>query len=398
MPASTRTYALLDAWRGVACLAVLCFHAAAVVVSKWLEPQTSSRSIPLLYEFATYGYLGVELFFVISGYCIAAAAAAALRRNSGWLGFCTARIRRIFPTYWFALALTTLAARVSILLLSHGYLHDSNSARFNFSVPYWISNLTLTQLFFRQPSACPVAWTLCYEIGFYAIVAASFFSHRFVRSETQFLSILHGLTVLSMTVNIIAPRYCPLPFDLWPLFGLGILAYDIISNGWNLRAGSVVAVLILQFVAFSLYHPALEGAMGQPVRLAFPVGLAFATVIVLLHPFDAVLSRNIAIRGLMTIGLLSYSLYLTHFIVLGVVSQVFRLLWPSPRMHYVQFVVSIVVAVAAAAVFFVFAERPFMRPTSRKLAELRHVPPAEGEQARSPEPATTLVPSPSSAA
>ena len=81
----TRPYRLLDAWRGVAALWVVLLHSRGAGLPTALD------------HFSLLGLLGVPLFFVIPGYCIASAAqcsASAPRPTAHCLG---ARARRIYP-------------------------------------------------------------------------------------------------------------------------------------------------------------------------------------------------------------------------------------------------------------------------------------------------------------
>src|SRR5689334_17881239 len=93
-PPKLAPYRMLDAWRGVASLAVVAFHWAEIATRR-----AAALDMNPLYAVSHYGALGVQIFFVISGFCIANAGMATLRRGEPLGTYARARIRRIYPTY-----------------------------------------------------------------------------------------------------------------------------------------------------------------------------------------------------------------------------------------------------------------------------------------------------------
>ncbi|XZE54246.1 acyltransferase family protein [Planctomycetaceae bacterium SH139] len=118
---STR-YQTLDIWRGVACLAVLVHHSvfynpeepeglASSVVSQWTHGLTSV---------ARWGWIGVPVFFVISGYCIGATVESSKVKSTRAVEFFAKRFRRIFPPYWLAFGITAFfVVLVDYVLMPH---------------------------------------------------------------------------------------------------------------------------------------------------------------------------------------------------------------------------------------------------------------------------------------
>ena len=80
----------LEIARGLAALFVFCFHIQAYI----------AEASPTLGSLARYGYMGVPIFFVISGYCMAASAHQVLRRNRSAGSFLRKRFLRIDPPFW----------------------------------------------------------------------------------------------------------------------------------------------------------------------------------------------------------------------------------------------------------------------------------------------------------
>src|SRR6185369_3128479 len=101
----------LDLWRGVACLSVLVFHASG------RQPDAGT----LWQELIARLWVGVPVFFVISGYCITASIERTRATGTPLGRYFFKRLRRIFPPYWAALAGFAAIAWLSALA-GHGDL------------------------------------------------------------------------------------------------------------------------------------------------------------------------------------------------------------------------------------------------------------------------------------
>jgi peptidoglycan/LPS O-acetylase OafA/YrhL len=109
-----------------------------------------------------YGYLGVELFFLISGYVILHSA------QGKTLGqFFVSRVRRLYPAYWVACTLCFVAVR----LFRPAYGAVGWSPIFDVSLRTYCYNLTMLQTFFGVPNVDGAYWTLAVEITFYFLVS-----------------------------------------------------------------------------------------------------------------------------------------------------------------------------------------------------------------------------------
>ncbi len=360
-------------WRGIACLCVVLYHSTSVVTGRF----EGLASLPL-YRLGNFGYLGVQMFFVISGYCIAGAACSTLRRGDHWGSFMLARLRRIFLPLWFSLILIVAFSLLAQAMVSAGLLHSSllaNRDVLHLPVAFYLSNLTLTQMVFHQPFLSIVCWTLCYEIAFYVLVSLFLVRRRAAGSEPLLLTGLHCVTLSALALLTLAPQYRLFPLDLWPQFGLGIVAYDVLKHpsqrrpkGWLL--GISVAILI-----FLLSRSLAMGPLAEPSRLTFGFALLFALLLLFLYPYDDALGRPLPVRWLVGIGWFSYSLYLTHFLTLGLVNQASRIVHLPSSAHWLFLAVNFAVVLVTGRIFFQFCERPFLKethkPRSGPLAEVQ---------------------------
>ncbi|MEU3910393.1 acyltransferase [Streptomyces sp. NPDC029721] len=142
---------VLDGLRILAALSVLFYHYMGLE-SAWGKP---ARAVfPLAGRFAAYGWLGVEIFFLVSGFVICM---SAWGRTVG--GFAASRISRLFPAYWAAVAFTALVLRAWPEVRPPGPL------------THVAVNMTMLQRGLGIPDIDDAYWTLFVELKFYALFA-----------------------------------------------------------------------------------------------------------------------------------------------------------------------------------------------------------------------------------
>lgn len=111
-------------------------------------------ALPELAPLARYGFLGVSIFFVISGFVIAYSA-----EGRTATGFAIARVARIYPGFAFCMTLTFL------MTLAFG------APYFETSLAQWAANLAVAAPALRQPYMDSAYWSIVYEIIFYFWIA-----------------------------------------------------------------------------------------------------------------------------------------------------------------------------------------------------------------------------------
>src|SRR5688572_12042177 len=100
-------YESLDVWRGVACLLVVVFHSAGYVAGAGFDAGVRAAGGSAFdWVLVAVGrfWVGVPLFFVVSGYCISAAADTTRAKPGGVGRYFARRARRIYPPLWAAVA------------------------------------------------------------------------------------------------------------------------------------------------------------------------------------------------------------------------------------------------------------------------------------------------------
>jgi peptidoglycan/LPS O-acetylase OafA/YrhL len=368
-------YQSLDFMRGIACVLVVVLHSTAVHEAFLQQPgnaPTESGVVEALFRGAQYLWLGVPMFFVISGYCIAATADSTRRRPRALTTYFLRRCRRIYPPYWAALALATALVIGLDVLLFPGLLSrnlDPMSRPWWLSWPQVLGNLSLTETWRHHLGGgdrgylLGPAWTLCYEEQFYAATGLLLLvSARFFFRAATVLSALCLLTTF-------AARWLRIPiagffFDgHWLLFAAGILVYWQVNYA-AARQRVAITVFLVLCVVFSWFGPPLMIDAGVTAEGRVKVAFVFALILSFLHPLDRWLCAQAWIRPVAFCGTICYSLYLTHRPVVGAISQAFHLLGvrDTPGTLFLTVPVCLAVALLVGWVFHLLVERRFLNP------------------------------------
>lgn len=340
---SQRRYPALDALRGVAVLMVVYDHLFAIAGERmaggafapvpWVR-QWVSGPLGIIQDF---GWLGVCLFFLISGFVIAHAG-----RRERPHTFAMRRIFRIFPP----LAVTVLL--VAVLDRLAGTVRSWSD---------YVYGLTLAgYLTVPQIIVLGVAWTLVIEVIFYALIALL---SPLLKSRVPALALLAG-TAIPLWAILYARNFG----DVFFLFAASAAYVPLLMIGSTLYLGHVGATRLAVAVLMVSANAAVFVLGLRTIHTAFlPIGNSYlVSAVYALAIFMLCLDRR-APPVLKFVGDISYSLYLLH----GVVGFIF--------VHYLLAVgvgpaapfVASLVCIGVSYVFHRLVERPAMS-LGRRLA------------------------------
>jgi exopolysaccharide production protein ExoZ len=349
------TYQNVQALRGVACLAVILFHLAEY-------EQLLGLGFNPLAPLRWFGYAGVDLFFVISGFIIATANAKHIGQPDKVPGYLLRRFWRVVPPYslWFFL----FALPIDVLYFGYSPWEGVRGEA-------WWNAVLLLPGVPAQPWI-PQAWTLTYELAFYAAFAIVLALPK--RWGTGLILVWAGLLIIHRATMLPTPT---LMSNLWfgPFvieFLLGVVIAKT-SNRIGLNFANVVMAggLIWFCVAFAL--TVRRDPMAMPANQLTRVlvfGIPSATLVL----FAVVRERfgwRIIHRGLLKIGDASYSLYLTHYTVLVVGYKITAELgWHHSRLLHLVWLATLTAAMIVVGLcYHRRVEKPLLNWLNRRLAK-----------------------------
>ncbi|RZL03507.1 MAG: acyltransferase [Rubrivivax sp.] len=299
----------IDGLRAIAVLAVIAFH----LNSQWLPG----------------GFIGVDVFFVISGFVVTASVVNL--RPAGLGSFVTyfyaRRMVRILPALVACLLLSALA---STLFIPQAWLSDSNH-KSALAAFFGVSNFILAgsngDYFSPKAEFNPFThtWSLAVEEQFYLIfppLLLSWLTARTPQRKTAITWTIGALAVASLlfcawqTANQPTQAFYMLPARFWEL-SCGVLLMITLPI-WSPRLAALPAVLFQLLSVVCLGGLAWGLFMAQESRFPFPWALlpVFTTAgliaLVCARP-GSLLQRALTLKPVAYLGKASYSLYLWHW-------------------------------------------------------------------------------------
>lgn len=279
-------YAIIDFYRLIAAYSVLFYHYAYRGVQMGSIPEADYG---VLGAWARYGYLGVPLFFMISGYVI-----SITMQGRSTPAFFKARIIRLFPIFWVCCLLTYF---VTLLLGTEQPLTTL------------LLNMTMLPGKFGVPLIDGVYWSLAVELYFYAMVAILIL---FAGDRAAFwLDIMVIVGLLSVTLKLMGGGFGFPIRGHFPLFAVGIMLYRYhqTSQG-KYFMGALIALLLAAALGFERAER-LSKDYGEPFDLWVVGGLYFAMFAMMLAIKHVQLGYKLS-RVLLIGGGMTYPLYLLH--------------------------------------------------------------------------------------
>jgi len=330
----------IDGLRAIAVLSVIIFH-----ISEYYLPG---------------GFLGVDIFFIISGYLITKIVYTEIKsKQFSFSNFYQRRMKRILPAFFFMVILTIITGYY--ILLPYQYLKLGISAA---STLLFISNMQYSfragDYFANESGEWPLlhTWSLAVEEQYYFILPLMlmFFINNFNKKT---LVILGGIAFISFalasygaaTLEFAKMSYYSLPTRMGELLIGSFLAVYMYNNTSFKVTNSRVTVLALFVILISLFF--VNSNMVFPGFLALPIGVATALLIASEGTYVNKLLSN---KLLVYIGLMSYSLYLVHWPILAFLKYIFNI--ETNRLPIVVQSFSVLLIVVIASISFFFIEKP----------------------------------------
>jgi peptidoglycan/LPS O-acetylase OafA/YrhL len=332
----------IDGLRAVAVLAIVVHHAFPA--------------------FVPGGFVGVDIFFVISGFLITRIVAAEMAdRRFSFTRFYLRRARRIVPAYVAVTAAVTALAAWLLLPRAFQLFGGSLAA----------SGLFLTNVWFAQgmgyfaPQALqsPLLhlWSLGVEEQFYLVwpLLLAGLAWAPLRRARPILLIVLAAASLAGAQQLIAHNgavwaFYLFPTRIWEFLSGGALALGLVRSPRSAIVANFAAAAGLGFIAGSLFL--VREATPFPGLAAMPSCLGSVLVIWSGLGHAPVTAAPLRWRAIVWVGLISYSLYLWHWPLL-----VLARVWLQRPLSALEAAITLIVSVGLAALTWRFVEQPFRK-------------------------------------
>lgn len=271
-------------------MAVVMYHYTGRDVSRVTGSADTFGSIGLASKF---GYLGVELFFMISGFVILASAL-----NRGFVAFAISRATRLYPAYWAALIVTT------------GAIYFLDRPERQVSTFDFLANATMLNDYVGIKDIDGVYWTLHAELKFYACIGLLILTGA-IRHHKIWIPAWLAITCAYLVFEqpdvmgwFISPGYSS-------YFIGGALFYLARKQGMCARyAGMILLSMVVSMIYGYKHVDGFVDVESEGVKWIAPVVVALFYGVFYLAHIGAFNMK--ATPFLLTIGGLTYPLYLVH--------------------------------------------------------------------------------------
>ena len=372
-PRSER-FLFVDALRGIAALAVAWHHIdrygplrdpATPIIPEWCR------------TLAENGWIGVQMFFVISGFVIAYSVrkAAITPRFVG--NFALRRSLRLDPPYWCMILVALVLHNLTLQFGMASPLDDPPTRGQLVAHVFYLQNI----LDFENLSAG--FWTLCIEIQFYLLfVALLGLAQRLPWAQAPAGTLRHGLNLAVVF----------LPLALASLF---VFHLDASNDDWIIHFFCMFCLGAMAWWAlegkiprahFWIFAGLIAVRLGMSWTMDLAIALA-AGVAIYVAGRRGKLGTWLNLRPLQYLGRISYSLYLIHYPVSHLVVNLgYKLTGEAPVAAAFWIVLSLPLSVLAGHVMYRFIEVPSVRLAARLKPYSGAGPVSSDEDSRRPAP------------
>ncbi|MEE9494794.1 MAG: acyltransferase family protein [Gammaproteobacteria bacterium] len=338
----------IDGLRALAVIPVVLFHAG--------------------YDWIPGGFVGVDVFFVISGYLISSIISREMAQGVfTFRGFYERRLRRIIPALLIVLFATLLVGYFLLLPDEYITLSESTASALGF-VPNIYFFATASTYFGLDIVTAPLlhTWSLGIEEQFYLFFPVIVFLLYKYKKQGWIIPVIAALFIASILANILfAGVQTKFTFYMLPTRAWELLAGVLLSLGFLPEVRNKLFANLISMAGLVLILGAMlaldETAIFPGVNAIYPVLGAVFIIYANTHR-ETVVSRLLSNKVFVWIGLISYSLYLWHWPV----TVYTKLIWDSPLSQL--FVVC--VSVLLAAISYHYIESRY-RKRERKISILR---------------------------
>jgi len=294
--------------RGVAVLSVVLYHI-------WLFEKQINFGKQLMPDIFGLGYLGVDLFFVISGFVMVSVTRGKFQQPLGTLLFLYKRITRIYPLYWFY---------TFLLVAAYFFLGtDTTSLAVNLK-----AFVLLPQ---EKFPILNVGWTLIHEMYFYVVFSLFLFAPEKWLSRLIliwfFLIIGFNMLIFKTQSITLTPAVFHIIHPLTVEFIMGCVMAILFYHNIKINGHAILGFGILLTITGMMSYSHECGLWLRVLMVGFPFSLLLLGAVTMESDQSKYFSEI-----LRSIGDSSYSIYLSHTLVIMVIARCWK--WfPEPGQY-----------------------------------------------------------------
>ena len=348
----------IDGLRAIAVMAVIFYH--------------------LGFDWIPGGFLGVDLFFVISGYVITRLLLDSIERSGGLdlRAFYLARLRRLLPALIFMLVTTAIAVGIWAPDTIKRFLIDTPFALTG-SMNWWLVGRHLDYFeAIGRPSLLQHTWSLAVEAQFYLVwplillLILKFFGKKRISIVALTIAAISGITLMLVSFSLDASNAASVSHVYFGtdthsigLFLGAALAVSWIPQNFKTEVSKkaqdfIDGIGVFGFIGILATFLLIDESNPALYKIAFPLAGLFAAAIItsIVHPASR-FSPLLQNRVLLWIGERSYAIYLWHWVIFQVTRPEVDLAGASWAMYSLR----ILIVFALADISLRFVELPVRR-------------------------------------
>ena len=362
----------LDGLRGLASLYVLLGHMYIFVNFAWL-PHVSSHALVVALRVFNVGQTGVDVFIVLSGYCLMIPVVTSLDHNlrGGMKRYILRRAKRILPAYYFAIVFSLLLS-LAAAMATHDFAEWKAQTLPEFSPGSLITHILLIHNLFSSyiHTIDAPMWSVATEWQLYFLFPLFLLPVWKRMGGAASIAVGFGMALLIHIVfNKALDQMCP--------WYIGLFAFGMVGAGVNFSESSAMEKVRTQIPWGLICGISWFGILGycsthQGWYLAHHwiadtiIGFAAMTLLIslsnqILHQRQNGLCRLLESRWAVTLGAFSYSTYLIHYQLLtALYTLLSHMALPSSIQFVVQLGVLLPLTLGICYLYYSVCERPFM--------------------------------------
>lgn len=333
----------IDGLRALAVLPVIFFHAG--------------------FDLFSGGYVGVDIFFVISGYLITSIILNDLEKKTfSLLNFYQRRVRRILPALF---VVSFLCIPFAFLFMLPNQLKDFSQSLvsisiFSSNILFWLKS----GYFAPDAEYIPLlhTWSLALEEQFYLLFPI-FLIIFWKYAKNKLLFTILFLSLISLAISEWGWRYFPsanfylLPSRVWELFSGSICA--LVLSKKKINENNLFSLFGFGLILFSIFF--FDSNTPFPSLLSlFPV--SGTVLLILFVKKDTLIAKLLSNKLLVGLGLISYSVYLFHHPLFAFA----RLIYPKEQSIILMILLSLL-SIIFGAINWRYVEQPFRKQSKISL-------------------------------